>query len=241
MWNTPTYNTTKLTVELRELIESGVKLWDFEYPSYYKGDQKTAFEQKVIDHFYFRQIGQETTGRFLHQFRTKIREVMPYYVQMYESEALMKGIEDPFGNVDITETFTQTKQETSSGSASGTSESSSSGEGNRTKTGTESGSQKFSDTPQGSIANLDSHLTNATVDQKSLSDTESESSSGSTTSESSSQSSGESSETLSHTFTKKGNQGVNTYAHDMIELRQTFLNIDLMIINELNPLFLGVY
>lgn len=241
MWNTPMYNTTKLTVELRELIESGVKLWDFEYPSYYKGDQKTAFEQKVIDHFFFRQIGQETTGRFLHQFRTKIREIMPYYIQMYESEALMKGIEDPFGNVDITETFTQTKKETSSGSASGTSESSSSGEGNRTKTGTESGSQKFSDTPQGSLANLDNYLTNATVDQKSISDTESDSSSGSSSSESSSQSSGESSEELSHTYTKKGNQGVNTYAHDMIELRQTFLNIDLMIINELNPLFLGVY
>lgn len=249
MWNTPMYNTTKLTVELRDLIESGVKLWDFEYPSYYKGDQKTAFEQKVVDHFFFRQIGQETTGRFLHQFRTKVREIMPYYIQMYESEALMKGIEDPFGNVDITETFTQKKTETSSGSASGesenTSQGSSSAQGTSSKTGSENGSQKFSDTPQGSISNLDNYLTNATVDQKSISDTETESSSGSSTgsgtSKSSSQSSGESSEELSHTYTKKGNQGVNTYAHDMIELRQTFLNIDMMIINELNPLFLGVY
>ncbi len=249
MWNSPLYNTTKLTVELRELIESGVKLWDFEYPSYYKDEQKTVFEQKVIDHFYFRQIGQETTGRFLHQFRAKVREIMPYYIQMYESEALMMGIEDPFGNVDITETFTQKKDETSSGTSSGSSsatdQSSASAQGTSTRTGSENGLQKFSDTPQGSIANLDNYLTTATVNQNSKNENDSSSNSssstGSSSSESSSESSGTSSETLTHTFTKKGNQGVNTYAHDMIELRQTFLNIDMMVINELNPLFLGVY
>ena len=57
MYDAPRTNT-KITVELRELIESGVKLWDFDYPSYYEGDEKLAFEQKVIDHYYFRQIGQ---------------------------------------------------------------------------------------------------------------------------------------------------------------------------------------
>lgn len=233
MWKVPMYETTKLTVELRDLIESGVKLWDFEYPSYYKGEAKTEFEKKVVDHFYFRQIGQETIGRFLHQFRAKIREIMPYYIQMYKSVEVMEGIEDPFGNVDITESFTQTKTGTSCGS----SESSSSSEGNATKTGSENGSQKFSDTPQGSISNLDNYLTNATVNQSSVSDSENQSSSASGTS----QSSGETSEELTHTFTKKGNQGVNTYAHDMIEFRQSFINVDMMIINELNPLFLGVY
>jgi hypothetical protein len=47
--------------------------------------------------------------------------------------------------------------------------------------------------------------------------------------------------TTKHTYTKKGNQGVNTYAHDMKELRDTFLNIDMMIINELKDLFLQAY
>ena len=36
-------STTKLTVELRELVENGVNVWDFDYPSYYKDEQKTAF------------------------------------------------------------------------------------------------------------------------------------------------------------------------------------------------------
>ena len=49
------YNT-KVTVELGDIVESGVDIWAFEYDSYYQGDAKTAFEQKVIDHFRFRQI-----------------------------------------------------------------------------------------------------------------------------------------------------------------------------------------
>ena len=35
-----------------------------------------------------------------------------------------------------------------------------------------------------------------------------------------------------HTLTRKGNQGVNTYAHDMLEFRQLFLNIEQQIIND---------
>jgi len=190
-----------VTAELGLLVESGVKLWDFEYPSYYTGEAKTAFEQKVIDHYRFRQIGQETPGRFLHLFRSRIREIMPYYIQLYKSQELMESIDDPFGNVDITETFEQH----STGESSGNSEH----------------TQRFSDTPQGRVDNIDHHLTNATVDDNS--------------------GRSESSGTVRHTFTKKGNQGVNTYAHDMKELRETFLNIDMQIINDLNDLFLGLY
>ena len=77
------YENTKVTLELREIIESGINIWDFDYPSYYQGDKKAEFEMKVIDHYYFRQIGQETVGRFLHYFRSKIREIMPLYIQRY--------------------------------------------------------------------------------------------------------------------------------------------------------------
>lgn len=45
------------------------------------------------------------------------------------------------------------------------------------------------------------------------------------------------------TFTKKGNQGVNTYAHDMLEFRTLFLNIVQQIINDerIQELFMQVY
>lgn len=233
MWSEPMYNTTKLTLELRDLVENGFKLWDFDYPSYYKGEEKTAFEQKVIDHFYFRQIGQETPARFKHYFRTKIREIMPYYVQMYKSVEIMEGIEDPFGNVDIEEKY----EETRSGQSSGTATSSNTGTAGSTNTENVENEHKFSNTPQGSISNMDNYLTEASRDDQNRSSN----SEANTSSKGSSSTESESSETVSHTFTKKGNQGVNTYAHDMIEFRQSFINVDMMIINELNELFLAVY
>lgn len=233
MWITPLFDTTKLTVELRDLVESGVDVWAFDYPSYYKGEEKAAFEKKVIDHYYFRQIGQETTGRWLHYFRTRIREIMPYYLQLYESAALMAGIEDPFGNVDIVETFEQETASETSGTASG------SDSGTTTTAGTHNADfeRRYSNTPQGSIDNLDTHLTEATRENNTGNDNMTATSNGSNESQTASETSG----TVKHTFTKKGNQGVNTYAHDMKELRETFLNIDLMIINELKDLFLQVY
>lgn len=236
MWQTTLYETSRLTLELRDIVDNGensVDIWNFEYPSFYTGEEKKAFEKKVIDHFYFRQIGSETVGRFLHQFRTKVREIMPYYVQLYESEALMKGIEDPFGNVDITETFEQTSSGQSSAQSSGSTMHSS--EDNRN--GEQNSEHGFSNTPQGSISNIDKYMTEASKDNGTHSETLESSGSGS----SESSSTGSSSETVTHTFTKKGNQGVNTYAHDMKELRATFLNIDMDIINDLNVLFLGVY
>ena len=51
----------------------------------------------------------------------------------------------------------------------------------------------------------------------------------------------ENSGTVKHTLTRKGNQGVNTYAHDMIEYRQSFINVDMMVIGALRDLFLLVY
>lgn len=198
-------DSNKYTVELRELIESGVNLWDFDYPSFYTGADKDVFEKKVIDHFYFRQIGFETTGRFLHYFRTIVREIMPYYKQMYETVKIMDELPSPFDNVDVTETYTETRK----------SKVESTGESDATR--------KFSNTPQGSISNLDNYLTEANVDRGA--------------------SSGESTENTetTHTFRKVGNQGVNTYAHDMLEYRETLLNIDMLIIKDLEPAFLRVY
>lgn len=207
------YDNTGVTVELGEIVASGVKVWAFEYPTYYQGEQKTAFEQLVLDHYRFRQIGQETVGRWLHMFRTRIREIMPYYIQLYESAALMAGLEDPFGNVDITETY----EEEATGSSSS----------NQSSTGTAERERRFSDTPQGEIENLDNYLTEAETNGSS--ETVNQNGTASSTG------------TVKHTLHRKGNQGVNTYAHDMKELRETFLNIDLMIIRELNDLFLGVY
>lgn len=250
------FSNSKVTMELREVLatkdENGnpFNLWDFDYPSYYEGDEKTAFEQKVIDHFLFHQIGSETIGRFKHNFKTKIREIMPYYMQMYKSVAIMDKIEDPFGNVDVTETFTQTSTDTTTGSSSNTEIGSANGKTDTSNTDTRKGSNardhRLLNTPQGRIENLDDgYLTEATKDNDTSNETIT--GEGETNTESSSSITNEGTSettatgTVTHTFKKTGNQGVNTYAHDMIEYRQSFINVDMMIIGELRDLFLLIY
>lgn len=250
MWKTTTYNTTKLTVELREIVESGVDIWDFDYPSYYKGTEKTAFEKKVIDHYYFRQIGQETVGRFLHVFRTKIQEIMPYYVELYKTKEIMAGIEDPFGNVDITETFSQTTTGSNSENSTGSTDTTVNGNVESISTGTDNHSienlKKFSDTPQSSANSVNQgYLTNVTSDtgsdKRNLSNTSETTDYNESLTTHSIANTGTNETTIEHTFTKKGNQGVNTYAHDMIEFRKSIIDVDMMIITALNECFLGVY
>ena len=245
MWITTTNNTTKLTLELREIVESGAKLFDFEYPSYYEGDEKTAFEQKIIDHYYFRQIGQETVGRFKHYLRARMREIMPRYIDLYKTVEIMDGIKDPFGNVDVTETVTETIEGTSTGSAEGTSSDTLNGSVDNTLTrdNSEERTHRMSNTPQGSIDNLDRYMTEAARDDVNSSGTDTQTSTTTNSNEGSTSqtSTTTNTQTITRTFTKTGNQGVNTYAHDMIEYRTSIIDVDNMVIADLNCLFLGVY
>lgn len=249
------YSNSKVTLELRDVLasvdENGIpfNLWDFEYPSYYKGEDKAAFEQKVIDHYLFHQIGAETIGRFKHNFKTRIREIMPYYLQYYKSVEIMDKIDDPFGNIDITETFEQTSTGTSSGTSSTTENGTSSSDETLVKTDNKTASEdserRFSNTPQGAISNIDKYMTEASIDEKDQTETVTSNGTQSSTNESTITNTGssesENSGTVSHTLTRKGNQGVNTYAHDMIEFRQSFINVDMMVIGALRDLFLLIY
>lgn len=256
-------------MELRDLIEAGINIWDFTYPSFYKDEAKSKFEQKVIDHFYFRQIGQETPERFKHYFRCRVQEIMPYYCNLYKTVEIMNVIEDPFANVDVREEIKESTMSNSLSQSTSTQQSSSEQQSSSTQSATSDGRAQssnevegssskthiMSDTPRGTINNIESYMTNAetesgdsrettTADTTSREETNGSGSSrgsGSSSGSGSSRDETENSITKNYVYTKKGNQGVNTYAHDMIEYRQTILNIDEMIIKDLNCLFLGVY
>lgn len=234
------YDTTKVTVELREIIAAGVKIFDFDYT--FKGEDKAAFEQKVIDHYYFRQIGQETVGRFKHNFKTRILEIMPYYNQLFDSERLMANAGDPFESYNLTETFTreQNDQDTTTTNASTTSNNNVVNEGSNT-TAIEN-TKKYSDTPQGSVDNLDDgYLTNVTKDEGSTIETNetNQTVTGNDTTEGESNRNGKTTET--YTMTRKGNIGVQPFGAEIKILRDSYLNIEMAIIRELNDLFLMVY
>ena len=234
------WDNSGVTVELGDIVASGVDVWAFEYPVpadtvHYNGKtakvpfDKEAFEQKIIDHYRFRQIGQETVGRWLHYFRTRIREIMPYYVQLYEFEAKWFNVDDPLESYNLVETFEESSHRTGTQTSSGSSENTSESSGSSDK------ENRFSDTPQGSIENLDSYLTTATKDNETSTGTATVS--GSDSSESSAEDTGN----TSHTLTRRGNIGVQPLGGEVKNIRDAFINIDLMVINELKDLFLQVY
>ena len=250
------WDNTGVTVELGDIVASGVDIWNFDYPVpaqtvTYNGKtakvpfDKQKFQQKIIDHYRFRQIGQETVGRWLHYFRTRIQEIMPYYVQLYEFEAKWRNVDDPLESYNLVETFEGNSSGsgtvTTSGSSENTSETSGTHQSDRSGNG--SLERKFSDTPQGSIDNLDTYMSEATREGTESSETSSEENTGTATvtGSDSSETGTENTGSSSHTLTRRGNIGVQPLGTEVRNIREAFINIDLMVINELKDLFLQVY
>lgn len=75
------------TIELYKLLEMGFKLPLDDYPIFDEAHRATL-NDKIIAHYYFREIGQETPSRFSFNLRRKMNEIMPYYNQLYESEMI---------------------------------------------------------------------------------------------------------------------------------------------------------
>lgn len=72
------------TIELRNLVNSGYHLALDKYPIFSE-EYRGALNQKIIEHFWFREIGQETADRFNFMLRRKMNEIMPYYNELYKS------------------------------------------------------------------------------------------------------------------------------------------------------------
>lgn len=212
---------------------------------------REELNKKLLNHYKYREIGFETVGRFIEELEIAMCEIMPYYYQMMKSEDIMNSIEDPFGNVDIVESFEQSRNDTASGSTTATDSNNESMNGSKNTSGstTNNGKHVEVDTPQHNLGYTSindvryaSKIDYDTQDQTENVNTKENTSinrSGTSSSESESSSNG----TTTHTLSRKGNQGVNTYAHDMGELRTIFMNIVQDIINDprITELFMNVY
>ena len=113
----------KYTIELNTLMADDLfNLFDFEY-NFYSDEARPNFEQLFKDYFRFREIGFETVPRFKHELKSKLNLIMPYYSQLYETEAKAKDINFLL-NKDLKETITrelsQTGSEDSSSENTGT-------------------------------------------------------------------------------------------------------------------------
>lgn len=208
---------------------------------------REQLNDKILNHYKYQEIGFDTVGRFLDELEITMNDMMPYYNQLFKSVKIMTLIDDPFGNVDVTETYREERADTST--SLGTSGSrTTANDSSETESNINSNSRNVNSTmPQGqlSIGSIDglTHADSAGWNESNSTDNASTRGESSGSTESNSSDTVESSGTVEHTFTKKGNQGVNTYAHDMKELRETFIDVTNQIINDkrLRELFMQVY
>lgn len=77
--------------------QSRTKIFNFEYPIFDES-YRAGLEEKIIRHFYTREICCETVGRWRLFLEAKMNEIMPYYNQRYKSEAIKFN---PLWNTDL--------------------------------------------------------------------------------------------------------------------------------------------
>lgn len=89
------------SVELRTIVEAGVNIFGFPY-DFYDESKRAEFEKAFIRHFYFREIGCETTERFRWYLEDKMRTVFPYYNELFKAAQIEYNILD---NYNVTEEY----------------------------------------------------------------------------------------------------------------------------------------
>lgn len=180
---------------------------------------KDKLASMIVNHYYMREIGQETIGLFKHYAKVTMDELMEEYLPLIYSASIEY---DPLVNVDYTETFTRSANVDNTGR----SVSNSSNSGNSIGIN--------SDTPQGRVTKqsiLAGNYVTATAG------TETESTIDNTTNTVSGSESEE-----EYTKRMKGNSGVSATAQKMIEqYRNNIRAINREIIDKLEPLFMGLY
>lgn len=224
------------TIQLRKICEvvgeEEVKKWfqDYDLTNYLTADEiKTITDrgtwsparlaQKIVDHYYMREIGVETVALFKKRVKVRMQEIMEDYLPVLYTASLKY---DPLINVNYTESYT----------GENTSENTSSSETNADSSS--SGLSVNSDTPQGQISKSAilggsyASSTNANEVEDNATTTSSGSNSGSGT----------------QIYTKhfEGNQGISATYQKMIEqYRDNIRAIDREIIDELSSLFMTIY
>lgn len=243
-----------------KIFTSTVRFFDEEY--------RSVLCQKILKRYYTKEIGCESVGLWKLWMNERLETIMPYYNQLYESELLKF---EPLNDVDVTREYkrkndAETKQfgehsdktdgeTTTHGSVTRNDETYSDRE--RETSHDNTSKDKYSDTPQGTISDLegDRYLTNARIVNDDGVTTDNEHATTTTNSTGTSTDNGTSATTNHGTNannenrnstedyleTVVGKHGGGTFSAMLNEFRTTFLNIDNMVINEFQDLFMGLW
>lgn len=221
-----------------------------QYPIY-KEEHRQELNRKILLHYYNMEIGYETVGLWKLKLNARMNEIMPYYNKMYESAEL---------EFNPLENFKYTRNENIKTQGVGDSSGNSKSGGvtmtkqNTTSTSEQTDYRLYSDTPTDGLKGLDGtskpegtegegyyYLTNATKNKGSGSATQGvmgDASSQGNSEYSDHNTRADNSERLEDV---SGKQGTDSYSKMLMEYRDTIINIDMMIIEKLDSLFLGLW
>lgn len=223
---------------------------------------------KILKHYYMREICCETVGIWTLWMNTRLEEIMPYYNQLYESAKIEFN---PMHDVDLTRKHERnvegtkeengTRTETSDGKRTLTgnrdTDTTSNGSRNTTNSSDETKRDLYSDTPQGAITGLENenYLTNArkitdnvngtgneetnTTEKSGTDYTETENTNSNVNGETTN--TGSSNTMEDYLETVVGKQGTESFSSLLNKFRETFLNIDMLVIEEFSDLFFGLW
>ncbi len=192
----------------------------------YKVPTRKELNTKILNFYRFREIGQETFGRWLFELETALNEIMPKYNQLFYSA---DQDFNPIYNVDYKKTTMGSQNANSSTTSSGT-------DSSTNEAYTKSVNSK---TPQDSLG-----ISNTGIDSVDYADDASwGKSSGGTTGTSNTTGNSSSNGSTSSIETTKGNFGVVSAQDLIIKYRETILNIEQLIINDprIAELFMLIY
>ena len=254
--------------KIKDVIAKAIpKIFDFDFPIFDES-YRNVLETKILKHYYTREIGLETYGLWKLKLDTKLNEIMPFYNQLYKSALLefnplyevdysKTGNRDSSGTRDNTENNSESYDESIDYNESHDESTTNSNDGTLTKGTTTTTTNYYSDTPQGAISNVinGTYLTNATYNVVGNTGSDSTTNNGSVDSDSSSKRKNEKdgsirgnktsnsnlTDTESYLESVRGKMSSKSYSALLMEYRETFINIDMMLIEELSDLFFGLW
>jgi len=184
---------------------------------------KEKLAKMIVDHYFMREIGFETPALFSHYAKVTMQEIMEKHLLLIYSKFLEY---DPLSNVDYTETYTREI----------TGENENKGKSTSNSKNNSSGLNVNSDTPQGRI-NKNEILRGNYASNTNASETESNIDDVTNT-----ENKGNSKTIETYTHHMEGDNGVIVTNQYLVrEFRELARNSYQEIIEELNPLFMGIY
>lgn len=225
------------------ITEAAPQVFNFSFPIFDE-TYRLSLEKQILRKYYTREICEETVGLWKLRLWSKLNLIMPYYNEMYKS-ALLEF--NPFYDVDLT----RDHETVNNGSQSTQGQASNTRTDNLIKNTNDVDKTRwdlYSDTPQGGINGIEAttdsisnnaYLTNARKIIENGGTTESNTGTVSNSGSNSGSSTIQNVEDyLEHV---KGKNGGRSYASLLKEYRETFLNIDKMIVDELSDLFFNLW